>query len=238
MRIIPVMDIMEGSVVHGTGGERKGYEPIKSTLTESTEPTEVALKFEQLGFEELYIADIDAIERKGNNLKIIEKISSKTKLELMVDAGFWTTYEAEPYVEKGTDKIIFATETISSFQELEKANEELNATIVGSLDIKKGEVLKNSPTLTSSISETIKNFESRNAKEIILLNLQKVGSSQGPDYDLLEKALLMTELPLIVGGGIRNISDLQRLKESGSSGALISTSLHNGSIKPEEIQDL
>ena len=42
MRLIPVLDVMNGVVVRGVGGRRSEYRPIVSQLTSSTDPVEVA----------------------------------------------------------------------------------------------------------------------------------------------------------------------------------------------------
>ena len=47
MKVIPVIDILNGIAVHGIRGERKKYQPIKSVLTKSAEPVEVAAAFEE-----------------------------------------------------------------------------------------------------------------------------------------------------------------------------------------------
>ena len=70
MKIIPVIDVLNGIAVHGIQGERKQYKPLKSLLCRSFKPTEIAYAFELLGFDSLYLADLDAILGKSTNLEI------------------------------------------------------------------------------------------------------------------------------------------------------------------------
>jgi uncharacterized protein related to proFAR isomerase len=61
-RVIPVIDILHGQVVHGIAGNRSSYQPIQSRLTASTHPLDVAKAFHEVfGFTKLYVADLDAI---------------------------------------------------------------------------------------------------------------------------------------------------------------------------------
>ena len=62
MRIIPVLDMLNGIVVRGVGGRRSEYQPIVSRLTSSTDPVEVA-RVLVYAFQpaEMYVADLDAI---------------------------------------------------------------------------------------------------------------------------------------------------------------------------------
>ncbi|MHA1299631.1 MAG: hypothetical protein ACTSO9_09370 [Candidatus Helarchaeota archaeon] len=45
MRIIPVIDVLEGNVVHGKKGERNKYIPIESMICSDSIPLNVAITF-------------------------------------------------------------------------------------------------------------------------------------------------------------------------------------------------
>src|SRR5258708_15280562 len=65
MRIIPVLDVMNGLAVRAVGGRRSEYRPLVSRLCASAEPLKVAHAFRRLGHAELYLADLDAIGGGG-----------------------------------------------------------------------------------------------------------------------------------------------------------------------------
>ena len=44
MQIIPVLDLLGGQVVRGVGGRREAYRPVRSVLTTSSEPRQVAVE--------------------------------------------------------------------------------------------------------------------------------------------------------------------------------------------------
>ncbi|MDR2707803.1 MAG: HisA/HisF family protein, partial [Nitrososphaerota archaeon] len=62
MNVIPVIDVLNGIVVHAVRGNREEYKPLQSLLTFSVDPVEVATVFKLQGFSTLYLADIDAIQ--------------------------------------------------------------------------------------------------------------------------------------------------------------------------------
>ena len=76
MKIIPVLDVLNGIAVHGIQGKRKNYQPLNSLLCASVDPLKIAINFESLGFDNLYLADLDAIMGKSVNF---EKYSLITK---------------------------------------------------------------------------------------------------------------------------------------------------------------
>src|SRR3990170_873315 len=105
MKIIPVLDILNGVAVHAVRGERQNYKPLKSVLCASADPVEVARVFKQLSFAELYLADLDAISRNQPNLSIINQIAKTTGLRLMVDAGVTDLKRAEELLSNHVSKV-------------------------------------------------------------------------------------------------------------------------------------
>ncbi len=181
------MDILDGEVVHAVAGEREKYEPVESVLTESSKPLKIASIFERKGFNEIYIADLNSIQNKGNNLEIINHLTKETNLNIMIDAGFKNYEEPKPYIEKGVQKIVLATETLKSFETIRKVVEKYSISLVGSIDLKGDEVIANSSEFKIPIPQVVQGFEENNASEIILLNLQKVGTSTGLDIQTIKE---------------------------------------------------
>ncbi len=75
----------------------------------------------------------------------------------------------------------------------------------------------------------------RNIPEILVIDLSRVGSSAGPIYP--EALQIRSEYRgnILLGGGVRNASDLAMLQKKGFNGVLIATALHAGKLSPQEI---
>ncbi len=89
MDVIPVIDIKSGEVVHAQGGRRDSYRPIRTPLSATSAPADVAAGLLRLApFRQLYIADLDAIEGRGANDAAIEAIARAAPgVELWIDNG-------------------------------------------------------------------------------------------------------------------------------------------------------
>ena len=166
----------------------------------------------------------------GNNLDLISQLILRSGMKIMVDAGFRKAREAEDYAAKGVKKIVAATETLESFEEVSRMKDALNASVVASIDLKAGEAVAESEAMRLPLEELVARFETSGASEIILLSLDRVGTAQGPDLRSLKNVLKCATVPVIVGGGIRSIADIHALRECGAAGALVATALHKGSI--------
>lgn len=239
MRIIPVMDLLGGVVVHARKGMRDKYRPVKSVLSRTASPVEVARAFyREFRFKELYVADLDAILRKCIGTDEITRISEATPMELMVDAGINSLECAQRLRNAGAAKVIVATETLEDLNTLSRIIDELGGNcVISSLDMKDRKVLCKAIELTRKApAEIAKMLEDRGVSQLIVLELTKVGSESGADRLLAESIVNSVNIPVITGGGVRNISDLIELEEIGVDGVLLATSLHSGSITPSDLR--
>nr|MDO8133100.1 HisA/HisF-related TIM barrel protein [Candidatus Njordarchaeum guaymaensis] len=241
MRIIPVVDLLGGLVVHAKKGDRNKYQPIRSVLSPTAEPVEVVKAFHrEFKFKELYVADLDAIQGKGIAVEDIRRISEATPMELMVDAGVNNIEAAHVVREAGASEIIIATETLEDLNTLPEIIRDMGSSkIISSLDMKYGEVLSKSPRLRNlSPVKAAKTIEEMGASQLIVLELTRVGSELGVDRTLVKSIVSKIRIPVLTGGGVRNINDLTELNEMGVSGALVATSLHTGSITARDLRSL
>jgi phosphoribosylformimino-5-aminoimidazole carboxamide ribotide isomerase len=237
LKIIPVIDVLNGIAVHGIRGERKKYKPLKSILCSSSDPLDLAATFESLGFKSLYLADLDAILETAN-FSLYKQIVAKTNLELMVDAGVADIAKAKKVLDTGVTKIVIGTETLRSFDFLNQAVETFGEDkITVSVDLKEGKMLSRSGAVKSMDAPSFaQKLEDIGVSQIILLDLSRVGTEHGTNSVALENILEKTSLDVFVGGGIRGIKELEELRRLGVSGVLIATVLHNGKLKVDELK--
>lgn len=251
-RIIPVLDLKDGLVVRGIRGERDSYLPVKSRLASSAEFTDILKAFYQVfGLREFYIADLDALMSGGkkNQLALLagrEKINLP-QLSLMVDAGICNAAGAAEVYQTGVEKVIIGTETLPSFSTL---NEIIQAGVdprrlVVSIDTKNRHVLSPSPEITGfTPAEVTREIRRTGIRELILLQLARVGTGEGLDKPLIQDCLNVLKdidgdsASLLVGGGVSGYEDLRWLADNGLGGALVASVLHDGRLDPDEVREL
>lgn len=246
MKVIPVMDLLNGEVVQGKGGRRNEYQPFSdSVISNNPEPFSVAKSFkEKLELDWFYIADLDRIQSTQNikkNKEIIIELTKTTNYKISVDAGCKDLRDIDEILSWGVDHVIVGTETLSSLEVLENAVLEFDPQkIIVSVDFKGGELLANSMEISKIKPIEIAEFAGKlGLKAIIVLELQKVGSQTGPLNDsLMEIVENISTIPIYTGGGVRSIQDLILLKNKGILGALVATAFHNGNIKKNDLENL
>ena len=238
MKIIPVIDVLNGIAVHAKRGERKRYQPLKSILCKSVDPLDIASTFESSGFNTLYLADLDAILGKPANFNLYQQIMIQTSLDLMVDAGIADITKAKKVLETEVTKIVIGSETLSSLDFVKQAVKSFGEDkVVVSIDLKEDKVLSASETVGSmdaiSFAQKLGNI---GINQIILLDLDRVGTEHGINTAILRNILEKTGVEVLVGGGIRSFHELEKLRKLGVSGALVATVLHNGKLKVDELK--
>ncbi len=236
LKIIPVLDILEGVAVHAIRGRRKEYKHLRSTLVSSADPLEVACAFKNLGFNELYVADLDAISGKKPSMTVVKRIADETGLRLMVDAGVADLPTAEELLTNHVSKVIIGTETLPTIRFVGKAIESFaKDRVVVSLDLKDGQVLSK-PELGKfrNPADILRVLQEMGLEQVIILDLSRVGSDEGVNMPLLKEILSKFKLKVFVGGGVRDLKDLLELKKMGVFGVLLATALHSGRIRLEE----
>jgi HisA/HisF family protein len=238
MRVIPVIDLKSGAAVHAVRGERERYRPLRSAIVAGSDPAQVASAVrEALGLGELYVADLDAIAGGPGHRAAVAAMAREA--QVMVDAGVAEAGAVVSLLELGAARVVVGTETLPGEAALARLLSELpGAPLVLSLDLRAGRVISPDTELAElAAAEALARLGRFDVREVIALDLARVGSGAGPDVALVrELCARFPELELLAGGGVRNAADLNALADAGAAGALVATALHTAAIGPDELR--
>src|SRR5262245_28190667 len=109
MRVLPVMDLTGGEVVHARAGRRVAYQPLQSIWTEyAADPLKLAAAYQKrFGIAEWYVADLDALEGREPQKDVIHRLIAQG-LHLWLDAGIRNVSQASACVKTGVQRVIVA----------------------------------------------------------------------------------------------------------------------------------
>ncbi len=232
MKVIPVIDVLNGVVVHAKRGERATYQAIQSQLTHSSKPLDiVAALLDVYPFQQLYIADLNAIQKLDagveNNYKMIASIKERyPALELWLDAGISNSTELSFWHELDT-RLIIGSESFANIDDYTSLNTK-NKNYILSLDFMalgyQGPI------------ELLANTELW-PQDVIMMSLSNVGANHGVNVDLMRQTKARAKgFNLIAAGGVRDADDLIMLKEMDVNAALLATALHQKQISAEQLE--
>lgn len=230
MNVIPVIDLLDGQVVHAKLGNRKHYQPIESTICASCQPMDVIQALRSLyPFSHCYIADLNAIQNNNDNLQLISKmIEQHSGICFWVDSGFQSPTHLQALLRTGAYAVL-GTESMANIEQYKLFSEAAQQRVVLSLDFK-NDIYQGPPELLAN-----ENWPAN----LIVMTLNRVGSGNGPDWEKLHRFRQNSgDKALYAAGGVRNAGDLHTLKTIGISGALLATALHSGEIGSSELSEL
>ena len=230
MEVIPVLDLKGGIVVHARMGMRSAYAPIKTPLSPTSEPNQVARGLLSLfPFKAFYVADLDAIERKGDNSKALRELRAEyPNLAFWVDAGMANLRDAEPWLAADLGHLVLGSETQRDDELIRQLCRDPRAIL--SLDFRGDAFLGPASVLKDANAWP---------EKIIVMALARVGSASGPDMSrLTDIKSRAASRQVYAAGGVRDANDLALLARARISGALVATSLHNGNLTGAQIAHL
>jgi HisA/HisF family protein len=232
MRVVPVIDLKDGTAVHAVRGERERYRPARG------DPLSLARGFRaELGLDELYVADLDAITGAEGNDAVIRALASEARA--MVDAGVREPDRARELLALGVHRVVVGTETLTGPDALDRLLAEVPELVL-SIDLREGRTLSPDPRLAGLPAlGAVAALHRAGLREAIVLDLARVGSRAGPDVGTIaEIHAAFPDLELVAGGGVRDAGDLRALGDAGAAGALVATALHGGVIGRRELAAL
>ena len=208
-------------------GKRHTYRPLASPLCPQPDlPAVIRAYLSVFPFRTFYIADLNAIEKNGNNHTLITRM-----LQAHSDISLWIDSGTDPFIHDNSisfrDRVnnVLGSETGISIEQLDHYTRKSDCIL--SLDYRGGELLGN-PDLPAQ--------PSRLPQRVIIMNLERVGSHAGPDLEHIHS--LADRLPgkqVYAAGGVRNAEDLRLLAEQGADGALVASALHDRTITSEHL---
>ncbi|NOR47670.1 MAG: phosphoribosylformimino-5-aminoimidazole carboxamide ribotide isomerase [Methanosarcinaceae archaeon] len=233
-RIVFVLDIYNRTVVHAQGGNRQNYQPIhkSSVLCNTSKPIEV---IDAINPKEVYIADLNILQGIGEhdtNFNDIRAVLQKVKT--MLDPGISSLSDIGDTLSLASN-VILGTET-ASLDTISRAASEFPGRVNVSIDIKNSRILTRDPDMPNDPIEVIGMLNNMDIRDIIILDMDRVGTSSGVDAQFLSTIAASSNHDVLLGGGVKDMSDIESLKDIGLKGALVATALHNGKIPIAMIQ--
>ncbi|MDD5570067.1 MAG: AglZ/HisF2 family acetamidino modification protein [Bacteroidales bacterium] len=184
--------------------------------------------------DELVFLDITASGEKRNvALKLIKDIGDECNMPFSVGGGIRTIENIKEILNAGAEKVCINSYAFENPEFIRKASETFgSSTIVISIDVKKNIFGKQNVYIYSGTKNTgidpvahAKNMEMFGAGEIIINSIDKDGTMEGYDIDLIKKVSDAVSIPVIALGGAGKAGDFKTAVDEGNASAVAAGSL-------------
>ena len=235
MKIFPAIDIKDKKCVRLIKGDFENKTEYK------TSPIDQAAKYNDHGFKNLHIVDLDgALTGKTVNLEIIQEIIRKYDFKVEVGGGIRSLESIKQYIDAGSEKVILGSGAIKNKNFLKKACEQFKNKIALGLDAKDGNLSvsgwkENLSVKTIDYLNEVKNF---GVSRIIYTDINRDGMKTSPNYQESIKISKISSCPVVISGGVSSINDIKKAKELKNKkieGIIVGKAIYDGDIKLEEL---
>lgn len=237
MEIIPAIDIIDGKCVRLTQGD------YNQKTIYNEDPLEVAQMFQDAGLKRLHLVDLDGAKAgEVKNWKVLEKLASKTSMVIDFGGGIKQETDLAVVFESGA-----ALATIGSLAVKAEATFVSWIKKYGAEKFLLGADVKDEKIAVSGWLETtdiwiydfIEKYMAHGVQQLFCTDVSKDGKLEGPSLFLYKQILeKFPSLYFIASGGVSSIEDLELLRETGCSGAIVGKAIYENRISLKELSEL
>ena len=205
-RIIPCLDVKDGRVVKGTNFVN---------LRDAGSAVELAERYYKEGADELVFLDITATEEKRKTLvELVTAVAKAIRIPFTVGGGISTLEDIDVLLKAGADKISLNSSIVKNPELITQAARRFGSqAVVAAVDVK---------TINNSYKVFIKGGKEETALEgiqwcnrvtelgageILLTSMDRDGTRNGYDLNLLTTVVKNVSIPVIASGGAGSQKD-------------------------------
>lgn len=236
-RIIPCMDIKNGRVVKGVNF---------LDLKDAGDPVKLGGLYSEMGADELVFLDITAtIENRKTLYELVEKISENINIPFTVGGGIRDVSDVRALLMRGADKVSIGSCAVKRPSFVNELAEAFGSQcVVISVDAKKAEngweIYINGGRDKTGIDAVkfAKQMEAAGAGELLVNSLDRDGTKNGYDIDLLKAISENVNIPVIASSGAGCKEDfLKAFTEANVDAVLAASLFHYGEISISELKE-
>ena len=237
VRIIPCLDVKNGRVVKGINF---------LNLVDAGDPVEQASFYSDAGADEICFLDIGAsLEKRKTITSIIAKTAEKVFIPMTVGGGINSIDDIHSLLKAGADKVSINTSAIMNKILIKDASNRFGSQcIVVAVDAKKHDnnwlVYSHGGTKNTGINALswLEELENLGAGEILLTSMDKDGTKNGFDLELLKKSTDILSIPIIASGGVGKLEHFEDGVLKGGASALLAASVfHFNEFSIKEVKE-
>jgi len=224
VRIIPCLDVKDGRVV-------KGINFVN--LVDAGDPVEQASFYSDAGADEICFLDIGAsLEKRKTITSIVAKTAEKVFIPMTVGGGINSIDDIHSLLKAGADKVSINTSAILNKNLIKDASDRFGSQcIVVAVDAKKHNndwlVYSHGGTKNTTINvfSWLEELEKLGAGEILLTSMDRDGTKNGFDLELLKRSTDILSIPVIASGGVGRLEHFEDGVLKGGASALLAASV-------------
>ncbi len=228
-RVIPCLDVKNGRVVKGV--QFKNLRDLGS-------PIELARRYDHEGADEVVFLDISASEEdRATQETWVRQVARELTIPFAVGGGVSKVEDFSRLLRNGADKVALNTAAVRNPGLVRQAAALVGSQcVVAAVDVKRDSecgwrvFIKGGKEATNLAAlPWLQRLQELGAGEILLTSMDRDGTLEGFDLELLREATKLN-IPLIASGGAGQESHFLDALEAGADAVLAATLFHEGTL--------
>jgi imidazole glycerol-phosphate synthase subunit HisF len=230
-RLIPCLDVANGRVVKGVRFE---------DLRDVGDPVELGAAYSDAGADELVFLDVAAtVESRVSALDVAGRVAEQVTIPFTFGGGIRTLEDAAAVLEAGADKVSVNSAALARPELIEELAAALGSqAVVVAIDTVGDRVRSHAATRDAArdTAAWARECEARGAGELLVTSIDRDGTRDGYDLELLERLRDSVSLPIIASGGAgtaAHVADALGISQA----ALLASILHEQPARLVTLRD-
>lgn len=229
--LYPAIDLRDGNCVRLMQGD---YE--RETVY-SADPVAQAQIFADAGASWIHVVDLDAA-RTGDpvNRSVVGAIAAGVSVPVQTGGGVRSVEAAQHLFDVGVERVVVGTAAVEN-PELAAQLSELGHRVAIGLDGRNGTIATHGWETETNLTvvEVARRFEDLGVDAVVVTEIARDGTLEGPDIAGLTDALAGTSLDVIASGGVgttAHLEELVALETDGRrlSGVIVGRAIYEGTV--------
>ncbi|WP_338665144.1 imidazole glycerol phosphate synthase subunit HisF [Pararoseomonas sp. SCSIO 73927] len=234
LRVIPCLDVKDGRVVKGVNFV---------SLRDAGDPVEQARAYDREGADEVTFLDIGAThENRGTMLDVVSRTAAEVFIPLTVGGGVRSVEDMRALLLAGADKVSVNSAALADPDLVRRGAEAFGSqAIVVAVDARRvapgrWEIFTHGGRRETGVDavDWARRVESLGAGEILLTSMDRDGTGEGFDLELLRAVRAAVRLPLVASGGVGRLDHFVAGAAAGATGLLAASVFHYGQFRIAE----
>ena len=223
-RVIPCLDVADGRVVKGVNFV---------SLRDAGDPVEQARAYDAAGADELCFLDISAShEGRGTLIDVVRRTAEVCFMPLTVGGGVRSAEDARALLLAGADKIAVNSAAVSRPEVVAEIADRFGSQcVVASVDARRTgdrwEVFTHGgrrETGLDAVAHAL-NLARLGAGELLITSMDRDGTRDGYDLDLIRTIADRVDVPVVASGGVGGLHHLVEGIRDGHASAVLAASI-------------
>ncbi len=239
IRVIPCLDVDRGRVVKGVNFVG---------LRDAGDPVELAARYDREGADEIVFLDITAShEGRGTIVELARRTAEEVFIPFTIGGGLRSEEDIREVLAAGADKVSLNSAAVRDPGLIARGSQRFGAQcIVVAIDAKRREggdgweVFLNGgrlPTGREAVAWAAEAAE-RGAGELLVTSMDRDGTQDGFDVELLAAVAEAAPVPVIASGGAGRLEHFAAAVSEGRADAVLAASVfHDGVYSIAEVKD-